>query len=163
MKNIVLIGMPSAGKSTGGVILAKTLGMNFTDTDIVIQENTGRLLQVIINTDGIDGFLKIEESTILSLNCNNSIIATGGSVVFSDRSMDYLKKDSLVIYLHIAFEEMVQRLNNITTRGIVFAEGESLLEMYNQRIPLYEKYADITIDCSKVDIEDIVEKVINEV
>jgi shikimate kinase len=162
MKNIVIIGMPSAGKSTVGVILAKTLGMNFTDTDIVIQENTGRLLQEIINTDGIDAFLKIEESTILSLNCNNSIVATGGSVVFSHRSMDYLKKDSLVIYLNLVFEEMVQRLNNITTRGIVLAEGQSLLDMYNQRISLYEKYADITIDCSKEDVEDIIEKVINE-
>jgi len=162
-KNIVIIGMPSAGKSTIGVILAKTLGMNFTDTDILIQENTGRLLQEIITTEGIDAFLKIEESTILSLYCTNSIIATGGSVVFSDRSIHYLKKDSLVIYLHIFFEEMVHRLNNITTRGIVLAEGQSLLDMYNQRIPLYEKYADITIDCSKEDVEDIIKNLTNEV
>jgi shikimate kinase len=163
MKNIIIIGMPSAGKSTVGVILAKTLGMNFTDTDILIQENTGRLLQEIITTDGIDAFLKIEEITILSLTCNNSIIATGGSVVLSDRSMDYLKKDGLVIYLNIIFEEMVQRLNNITTRGIVLDEGQSLIDMYNQRIPLYEKYAEITIDCSKEDVEDIIKKLINEV
>jgi shikimate kinase len=162
MKNIVIIGMPSAGKSTVGVILAKTLGMNFTDTDIVIQENTGRLLQEIINSDGIDAFLKIEESTILSLNVTSSVIATGGSVVLSDKSMDYLKKDGLVIYFNIVFEEMVQRLNNITTRGIVLAEGQSLLDLYNERIPLYEKYADITIDCSKEDIEDIIKKVIHE-
>jgi shikimate kinase len=163
MKNIVIIGMPSAGKSTVGVILAKTLGMNFTDTDILIQENTGRLLQEIITTDGIDAFLKIEEITILSLTCNNSVIATGGSVVLSDKSMDYLKKNGLVIYLNIVFEEMVQRLNNITTRGIVLAEGQCLIDMYNQRIPLYEKYAEITIDCSKEDVEDIIKKLINEV
>jgi len=162
-KNIVLIGVPSAGKSTVGVILAKTLRMNFIDTDIVIQENTGRLLQEIITMDGIDAFLKIEESTILSLNCTNSIIATGGSVVFRDKSMDYLKTDGLVIYLNIVFEEMVQRLNNITTRGIVLTEGQSLLDMYNQRIPLYEKYADISIDCSKEEVEDIVGKIIDEV
>jgi shikimate kinase len=162
MKNIVIIGMPSAGKSTVGVILAKTLGMNFTDTDIVIQENTGRLLQEIINSDGIDAFLKIEESTILSLNVTSSVIATGGSVVLSDKSMDYLKKDGLVIYFNIVFEEMVQRLNNITTRGIVLAEGQNLLDLYNERIPLYEKYADITIDCSKEDVEDIIKKVIHE-
>ena len=163
MKNIVIIGMPSAGKSTIGVILAKTLGMNFIDTDILIQENTGRLLQEIITKDGIDAFLKIEEITILSLTCNNSIIATGGSVVLSDRSMDYLKKHGLIIYLNIVFEEMVQRLNNITTRGIVLAEGQSLIDMYTQRIPLYEKYAEITIDCSKEDVEDIIKKLINEV
>jgi len=163
MKNIVIIGMPSAGKSTIGVILAKTLGMNFIDTDILIQENTGRLLQEIITKDGIDAFLKIEEITILSLTCNNSIIATGGSVVLSDRSMDYLKKHGLIIYLNIVFEEMVQRLNNITTRGIVLAEGQSLIDMYTQRIPLYEKYAEITIDCSKEDVEDIIKKLINDV
>ena len=163
MKNIVIIGMPSAGKSTVGVILAKTLGMNFIDTDILIQENTGRLLQEIITKDGIDAFLKIEEITILSLTCNNSIIATGGSVVLSDRSMDYLKKHGLIIYLNIVFEEMVQRLNNITTRGIVLAEGQSLIDMYTQRIPLYEKYAEITIDCSKEDVEDIIKKLINDV
>jgi shikimate kinase len=163
MKNITIIGMPGAGKSTVGVILAKTLGMNFRDTDIVIQQNTGRLLQEIITTDGIEAFLKIEEITILSLTCNNSIIATGGSVVLSDRSMDHLKRSGLVIYLYIVFEEMVQRLNNITTRGIVLTEGQSLRDMYNKRIPLYEKYADISIDCSKEDIEDIIEKIINEV
>jgi shikimate kinase len=163
MKNIVIIGMPSAGKSTIGVILAKTLGMNFIDTDILIQENTGRLLQEIITKDGIDAFLKIEEITILSLTCNNSIIATGGSVVLSDKSMDYLKKHGLIIYLNIVFEEMVQRLNNITTRGIVLAEGQSLIDMYTQRIPLYEKYAEITIDCSKEDVEDIIKKLINDV
>jgi shikimate kinase len=136
--------------------------MNFVDTVIVIQENTGRLLQEIINSDGIDAFLKIEESTILSQNFSSSVIATGGSVVLSDRSMDYLKKDGHVIYFYIVYEEMVQRLNNIKTRGIVLAEGQSLLDLYNQRIPLYEKYADITIDCSKEDVENIIKKVINK-
>jgi shikimate kinase len=112
--------------------------------------------------NGIDAFLKIEESTLLSLHCTTSIIATGGSVDSSDRTMDYMRKDSLVIYLHIDFEEMVQRLNNIMTRGIVLAKGQSLLDRYNQRISLYEKYADITIDCSKEDVEDIVGNVIHE-
>jgi shikimate kinase len=162
MKNIILIGMPSAGKSTVGVILAKTLGMNFIDTDIVIQKNTGRLLQEIINSDGIDAFLKIEESTLLSLNFSNFVIATGGSVVLSEKSMDYLKKEGIVIYLYIIFKEMIQRLNNIMTRGVVLSEGQSLLDLYNQRISLYEKYADITIDCSDMDIEKIIENAINE-
>jgi shikimate kinase len=163
MKNIILTGMPGAGKSTVGVILAKTLGMNFIDTDIVIQKNTGRLLQEIINSDGIDAFLKIEKSTLLSLNFSNSVIATGGSVVLSENTMDYLKKNGIVIYLSISYEEMVQRLNNIMSRGIVLSEGQSLLDLYNQRISLYEKYADITIDCSDMDVENIIERVVNEI
>jgi shikimate kinase len=161
MSNIILTGMPGAGKSTVGVILAKTLGMNFIDTDIVLQENSGRMLQEIINTDGIDAFLKAEESIIVSLQCTNTIIATGGSVVFSEKSMKYLKKKGIIIYLSVSYEELVQRIKNITTRGIVLAADQSLLDMYNQRIPLYEKYADRTIDCSDRDVEKIVENILH--
>ena len=160
MKNIILIGMPSAGKSTVGVILAKTLGMNFIDTDIAIQENSRRLLQEIIDTDGSDAFKKIEEKTILSLHCHRAVIATGGSAVFSERAMEHLTQDGVVVYLKISFDEMEKRLRNITTRGIVLIAGQGLFDMYTQRIPLYEKYADITIDCSKDDFEIIVQKVI---
>jgi shikimate kinase len=156
MKNIILIGMPGAGKSTVGVILAKTLGRTFTDTDIVIQEHAGRLLQEIIDTEEPDAFLAIEEKTILSLHCHNSVIATGGSVVFSTKAMEYLKEEGVVVYLKISFEEMEKRLRNITTRGIVLFKGESLLDMYHERIPLYEKYADITIDCKGEDFEEVV-------
>jgi shikimate kinase len=162
MKNIVIIGMPGAGKSTMGVILAKTLGRNFTDTDIVAQEHTGRLLQEIIDEEGTDAFLKTEEKTILSLHGRNAVIATGVSVVFSEKAMEHLKKEGVVIYLKISFEEMVRRLNNITTRGIVLAAGQGLRDMYNQRLPLYEKYADITIDCSDADFEHCIGNVINE-
>jgi shikimate kinase len=162
MKNIILTGMPGAGKSTVGVILAKTLGMNFIDTDIVLQENAGRILQEIINTEGIDAFLKTEERSIVSLECENTIIATGGSVVFSDKSMNYLKKKGIIIYLYISYEELVRRIKNITTRGIVLAADQSLLDLYNQRLPLYEKYADRTIDCSDMDVEKIVENIIHE-
>jgi len=161
MKNIILIGMPGAGKSTVGVILAKTLGLHFTDTDIVMQEHAGRLLQDIIDTEGPDAFKKIEEETILSLACQNTVIATGGSAVFSEKAMEYLKSGGIVIYLKISFKEMVRRLKNITTRGIVLIPGQSLPDMYHQRIPLYEKYADRTIDCSGDDFENIVEKVID--
>jgi shikimate kinase len=161
MKNIVLIGMPGAGKSTMGVILAKTLGRNFIDTDIVAQETTGRLLQDIIDTEGTVAFLKTEEKTILSLHCRNAVIATGGSVVFSEKAMEHLKKEGVVIYIDISFEEMVRRLNNITTRGIVLVAGQSLLDMYNQRVPLYEECADITIDCSDGDFEQCIRNVIN--
>ena len=162
MENIVIIGMPGAGKSTLGVILAKTLGRNFTDTDIVAQETTGRLLQEIIDEEGTDVFLKTDEKTILSLHGHHAVIATGGSVVFSEKAMGHLKKDGVVIYLKISFEEMVRRLHNITTRGIVLVAGQSLREMYNQRVPLYEKYADITIDCSDGDFEKCIGNVIDE-
>jgi len=148
MKNIVIIGMPGAGKSTMGVILAKTLGRQFIDTDIVAQETTGRLLQEIIDQEGTAAFLRTEEQTILSLHGHHAVIATGGSVVFSEKAMKHLKKEGVVVYLKISFEEMVSRLRNITTRGIVLAAGQSLHDMYTRRVPLYEKYADITVDCS---------------
>jgi shikimate kinase len=162
MKNIVIIGMPGAGKSTMGVILAKALGRTFIDTDIVIQENSGQLLQEIINTAGSASFLRIEEKTILSLHFRNAVVATGGSVVFSRRAMEHLKREGVVIYLKISFEDMVRRLGNIRTRGIVLVKGQDLRDMYDQRVPLYEEYADITVDCSDEDFEDCVGNVIEE-
>ena len=162
MKNIIITGMPGAGKSTMGVILAKSLGMKFVDTDILIQEDTGRLLQEIIDAEGPEAFKKIEERTILSRRYHNAVIATGGSVVFSGRAMEYLKTGGIVLYLEISFEEMVRRLGNITTRGIVLVRGQGLREMYDQRVPLYEKYADITVDCSGDDFEDRVGNVIGQ-
>lgn len=161
MKNIILIGMPGAGKSTMGVILAKTRGMKFIDTDILIQETTGRLLQEIIDADGPGAFKTLEEKTILSLQCHNTVIATGGSVVFSQPAMEHLKSGGAVIYLQISFDEMAKRLKNSTTRGIVLIAGQDLRDMYDQRIPLYEKYADITIDCSEDEFETCVESVID--
>ena len=161
MKNIILIGMPGAGKSTVGVILAKTLGMHFIDTDIAIQKESGRLLQDIIDTDGADVFKKIEEDSILALHCHHAVLATGGSAVFSQRAMEHLKSKGIVVYLKISFEEMEKRLMNITTRGIVLSRDETLCEMFNERIPLYEKYADITIDCSKDAFETCVKKIVD--
>lgn len=161
MTSIILIGMPGAGKSTVGVILAKALRKTFIDTDIVIQEDAGRLLQDIIDTEGPRAFLEIEESTILSGHFANAVIATGGSVVFSTRAMEHLKNSGVVVYLKISFEEMEKKLRNITTRGIVLVAGQGLREMYDQRVPLYEKYADRIIDCSDKDFETVVTKVID--
>lgn len=160
MKNIVIIGMPGAGKSTAGIILAKALGMSFIDTDVVIQENTGRLLQEIIDADGAEAFLETEEKTILSLHCRTTVIATGGSVVLSRTAMEHLKKDGTVIYLKISLEEMVRRLRNISTRGIVLVRGQGLPDMYSRRVQLYEKYADITIDGETGSFEDMITTII---
>ena len=162
MKNIVIIGMPGAGKSTIGRILAKTLGMNFIDTDTVIRKTTGRPLQEIIDADGTGSFLETEEKTIVSLQSHNAVIATGGSVVFSARAMEHLKKTGIVVYLKISREEMERRLSNTASRGIVLFGGENLSAMYTRRVPLYEKYADTTIDCSNGRFADIAKNIIDQ-
>ena len=159
-KNIVLIGMPGAGKSTVGVVLAKTIGMQFIDTDILIQERTGRKLQEILDQDGPDAFKRIEEETILSLHPRRAVIASGGSVVCSEAAMAHLKSRGVVVYLKIGYDEMVKRLRNITTRGILLLPGQSLREMYEERVPLYERYADLTAQCSGRDLESVLESVL---
>jgi shikimate kinase len=155
-ENIILIGMPGAGKSTVGVILAKTLGMQFIDCDILIQQQTGRKLQEILDKDGPDMFRQIEEEAILSLHPRHAVIATGGSVVWSREAMKHLKSLGVVVYLEISFSEMEKRIRNITTRGIVLMPGQTLSGMYDQRVPLYEQYADITIASSDKDLESVV-------
>lgn len=160
MKNIVLIGMPGAGKSTVGIILAKAKKKKFVDTDLLIQEETGRHLQEILDEDGPAAFRKIEEETVLSHAFKNTVIATGGSVVLGERAMEHLKKGSIVVYLEVPFAGTEKRLVNITTRGIVLEKGQSLRSIYDQRVPLYEKYADITIDCSGHDFEWVVAKIL---
>lgn len=148
--------MSGAGKSTLGVLLAKALGMNFIDTDIVIQQRENRLLQDIIDRDGIEEFLKIEEQTVSGLRLQNTVIATGGSVVYSDKAMAALKSNGTVVYLHVTFEEIEKRLSDIKTRGIVIKKGNSLYDVYRERLPLYEKYSDIKIDCTARQIEECV-------
>lgn len=161
--NIVLIGMSGAGKSTLGVLLAKALGMDYVDTDIVIQQHEGRLLQEIIDNDGIEKFMKIEENIVSNLKFNNCIIATGGSVVYSEKAMNLLKQGGQIIYLHVTYEEIKKRLKNITTRGIIIKKGYSLKEVYEERFPLYTKYSDITIDCSNKDIEYCISEIIGKI
>jgi len=154
--NIILIGMAGAGKSTLGVLLAKALGMSFVDTDIILQEQENRLLHEIISTDGIERFLKIEESVVSNLKLNNCVIATGGSVVYSQKAMASLRKTGISIYLYVPFEEIENRLRNIKTRGIVIPEGQSLKDVYEERVPLYLAHSDVTLDCTSKNIEEIV-------
>lgn len=156
MKNIVLIGMPGAGKSMVGVILAKTLCMEFIDTDILIQQKQGRSLQEIIDCDGIDKFLGIEENTVLELKASGCVIATGGSIIYSERAICHLKKDGILIYLKLPFAEIEKRIKNISKRGIAMSIEQDLAGLYEERVPMYEKNADIVIDCTGKDMEDVV-------
>ena len=160
--NIVLTGMPASGKSTVGVILAKVLGMNFIDTDLVIQKREDALLHEIIKSKGVEGFLKCEEDAVLSIDTDNSIIATGGSVVYSEKGMKHLSENGKVVYLKVDKKELFSRLKNINERGVVLRDGESLEEMYDERSVLYEKYAEIIIDETNASIEDTVAKICNK-
>lgn len=160
--NIVLIGMPGAGKSTVGVLLAKSLGKRFVDTDLEIQNNAGRKLQEIIDADGIEKFLKTEEQVLLQLDCRNSVIATGGSAVYSEKGMKKLAQNGITVFLNVPFEEIERRINNITTRGIAMKNDETLKELYAERMPLYKKYADITVVPWNPSAEETVEEIIKK-
>ena len=157
--NITLIGMPASGKSTVGVILAKILGLSFIDTDLVIQQREGALLCDIISERGLEGFLKAEESAVLSISPSNTVIATGGSVVYSEAGMEYLKSLGKIVYLKVEKEDLFKRLHNIKQRGVVLSPGETLDEMYAARSVLYEKYADIVIDETNASVEETVEMI----
>ena len=158
MNNIILIGMPGAGKSTLGVLLAKAMGKLFVDTDIIIQQKTKRLLQDIIDNDGTDEFLKLEEEILLTVDEKNTVIATGGSAVYSEKAMEHFRKSGKIVYLHVDFSEIEKRVTNITTRGIVLKNGKSLADAFAERKPLYDKYADVVVDCTGSSIEESVRK-----
>ena len=154
--NIVLIGMPGCGKSTVGVVLAKNMGLRFLDSDICIQEQENCLLHELIAKEGMDGFLAIENRVNASLNIKNHVIATGGSAIYGQEAMEHLKNIGLVVYLELPYEEIRERLGDLVKRGVTFREGQTLMDLYEERVPLYKKYADITIDCTKKVIRDIV-------
>ncbi len=158
--NIVLIGMPGSGKSTCGVLAAKALLKNFFDTDLLLQNLEGKRLQSIINENGIEYFNKAEERAILSLDIQGTVIATGGSVVYSEKAMAHLRSLGKIIYLRLSYDEMEGRIKNITTRGIVLKNGETLLDMYNERTVLYEKYADEILNCDGMTVEETVESIV---
>ena len=159
--NIVLIGMPGVGKSTVGVILAKVLGYEFIDSDLVIQKQTGKLLKDIIEEKGPEGFIAVENEINSKLEADHSIIATGGSIVYGAEAMAHLKEIGTVVYLKQSLEELKHRLGNIKNRGVVLKPGQTLETLYEERVVLYEKYADITIDEEHLDIEDTIKAVQN--
>lgn len=160
MNNLILIGMPASGKSTIGVILAKILGMSFLDTDLLIQQREGMLLRDIIDQRGVDAFLKCEEEALLSVDTRNTVIATGGSVVYSQSAMEALRKEGTICYLKVEKDELFRRLKNVKERGVVLQNGESLDEMYENRSRLYEECADIVIPERDFTIEETVQAVI---
>ena len=163
MKNIILIGMPACGKSSVGVILAKTAAMSFVDTDLLLQEKEGRKLQYIIDDQGMDEFLKIEERILSSVNAENAVISTGGSAVYCEGAMAHLKSVGTVVYLKLSLSEIDRRLKNIKTRGIAMGPGETLADLYDYRVPLYERYADITIDAEGLTIEETIAEILKRV
>lgn len=157
--NIVLIGMPGAGKSTVGVVLAKKLGYAFLDSDLVIQSREGMLLHEIISERGVQGFWAVEEEANVSINADRTVIATGGSVIYGSRAMEHLKQIGTVVYLRWSCDAIADRLGDLNERGVTLQEGQGLSELYAERVPLYEKYADYTVNCEHMSIREIVEEI----
>ena len=158
-KNIVLIGMPGVGKSSAGVVLAKILGYEFIDSDLVIQKQEKRLLKDIIATEGNEGFLEIENRINASLDVTNSVIATGGSVIYGEDAMNHLANIGTIVYLRATYQTIASRLSNLTGRGVAIKDGQSLYDLYKERTVLYEKYAEVTIDLDGLTIEETVNKI----
>lgn len=157
MDNLVLIGMPSSGKSTAGVLLAKRIGFGFIDTDLIIQGEQGALLSQIIEREGAEGFLAIEERVNAGIAAMRCVIATGGSVCYLSRAMEHLKKLGTVVYLELSEEEVARRVPDFVRRGVVMRGNiRTLKELYAERVPLYEKYADVTVRCDGQTIDETV-------
>ena len=160
MKNIILIGMPGAGKSTVGVVLAKMLCKQFFDTDLLIQQREGKKLSEIIDLVGADGFKELEGEVCSQFNEQNCVVATGGSAVYSEKGMANLKKNAVCIYLKADYETLNKRLGNLSKRGVVFEKGQTLADILAERTPIYEKYADVTVDVSHGSIEQTLDSII---
>ena len=160
--NIVLIGMPGVGKSTVGVILAKVMGYQFLDADLVIQQQEGKLLREIIEEVGTDGFIQVENRVNAGLKCSKTIIATGGSVIYGREAMAHLKEIGKVVYLEVSFSTLEKRLSDIKGRGVVLKEGQTLYDLYKERTPLYEKYADVRVLEEGLSVEETVEQLMEK-
>ncbi|MCQ2491480.1 MAG: shikimate kinase [Lachnospiraceae bacterium] len=160
MNNITLLGMPGAGKSTIGVLLAKAINYDFLDTDLSIQRQEGMLLREIIAKKGLEEFKKIENQVNRDVCVERTVIAPGGSVIYGEEAMEHLASISKVIYLKLSYEEIRKRLGNLKKRGVVFAEGQTLEDLYKERAPLYEKYSEVIIDADGLDIGEVLEEVL---
>ena len=156
MQNLILIGMPGCGKSTVGVVLAKALGMDFIDSDLVIQKKTGKRLSDIIDECGDEGFREVENRINAELEAEDSIIATGGSVIYGEEAMRHLKSIGTVIYLKLSYRAVQTRLGDLHARGVTIRPGWSLRDLYNERCPMYEKWADVTVDCNRMKLREVV-------
>lgn len=160
--NIILIGMPGVGKSTIGVILAKMLGYQFVDADLLIQKQEGKLLHEIIEEVGTDGFIEVENRVNAGIEADRTIIATGGSVVYGKEAMEHLKTIGTVVYLEVPYEILEKRLADIKGRGVVLKDGQDLHDLFLERTPLYEKYADVSVSEKDLNVEQTVEKLIEK-
>lgn len=158
-QNITLVGMPGAGKSTVGVVLAKVLGYRFVDSDLEIQEQTGKLLHELISELGDEGFLQLENQINVELQVTNSVIATGGSAIYGKEAMEHLQEISTVVYLRLSCESLEERLGDLHERGVVLKPGQTLKDLMDIRGPLYEKYADLTVEEENLDIRGVVKKI----
>ncbi len=158
--NIVLIGMPGAGKSTIGVLLAKQTALGFVDTDLLIQSAAGRSLQAIVDREGYLALRQLEEQVLLGLSVNKHVIATGGSAVYSERAMAHLKANGLVIYLDVDLATLSARIDNLGTRGLAKRPDQTLADLLHERTALYQRYADLTIPCTGLSHEQVCERII---
>lgn len=162
MNNIVLIGMPGCGKSSAGVLLAKTLEKDFVDTDLLIQKCEGMSLQEIIDTRGNAYFRDVEDAVLMSFDGDNYVVATGGSAVYCHAAMEKFRQDGdTIVYIKVTAPEIIKRLSNIKTRGVTLAPGQTIEDLYNERVPLYEKEADIIVETEGLDLEETVTKIAN--
>ncbi len=158
--NIILIGMPGCGKSTVGVVCAKILGYEFLDCDIYIQKKHSKRLWELIETLGCEKFIELEENALCGIECENSIIATGGSAVYGERAMKHLKELGTVVYMSLSLDGVREHIGGTgTSRGVVYRDGADLSTLYSERVPLYEKYADVTVDCNKVTVTGAAQKI----
>ena len=162
-ENIVLIGMPGVGKSTVGVILAKLMGYQFIDADLVIQDRENKLLKEIIAEKGIDGFIQVENDVNKSLNPKKAIISTGESVVYGREAMEHLSEIATVVYLELDLANLKKRLGNLKNRGVVLRDGQTLDDLFNERVPLYEKYADVVVNESNINVEETVQLTLEKI
>ena len=159
--NIILIGMPGSGKSTVGVILAKLLTKRYLDTDILLQNVEKRSLQDIVDKEGHMMLRKIEQRVLLSINCRNHIIATGGSAAYSESAMMHLKKNGIIVFLHADLQALDQRIHNYQTRGLAKRPDQSFQELFEERLILYEKYADITVESSTLTQDEVCDAIVD--